>query len=330
MHPLAWILVAIVALILAAIVIESLTERRERRAYPPPGTLVDVGGHRLHLLDTGVGQPGPTVLLEAGMVSFSSNWAWVQPELAKVVRVVACDRAGLGWSDPGPKPRDAGHSATELHTALERAGITGPYVLAGHSYGGLTVRAFAALYPAEVVGMVLVDGSHPDQWVRFGISSKVLGFGNTVSSALARLGLFRVLDKEYKLLAEGLPARAYAELMAFGRTPRALSTAGAAALAWDARTRPMVNAAPGLGDRPLVILSVTEQPRMGDKLTAMQAELPALSTQSRHITIEGAYHEGLLARPEHARIVTESILDVVQAVRSGEPLAPSPRESTAP
>jgi len=171
--------------------------------------------------------------------------------------------------------------------------------------------------------MVLVDGSHPDQWVRFGISSKVPGYGNKAGSIVARLGLYRVVDKEYKLLAEGLPPRAYAELMAFCRVPRALSTAGDAALAWDARTRPMVNAAPGLGDLPLVVLSVTEQPRMGDKLTAMQAELPALSTQSRHVTVEGAYHEGLVSRPDHARIVTESILDVVRAVRSGERLGPS-------
>jgi hypothetical protein len=100
-----------------------------------------------------------------------------------------------------------------------------------------------------------------------------------------------------------------------------LATVGSAALAWDRRTRPLVNDAPGLGDRPLVVISVTEQPRMGDKLTELQAELPALSTQSRHITVKGAYHEGLLSQPDHARIVTAAILDVVEAVRSDERLA---------
>jgi pimeloyl-ACP methyl ester carboxylesterase len=319
---LAWILVVILGLAAVAFAYEALTERKERQRFPPPGRLVDVGGYRLHLVVTGDEQPGPTVIVDGGMVSFSSNWAWVQPELAKVVRVVAYDRAGLGWSDPGPRPRDAGQSAKELHIALEHLGITGPYVLAGHSYGGLAARAFAAVYPQDVAGVVLVDGSHPDQWVRFGVSSKVLGYGNKVSSVLARFGLFRVFDKEYKLLADGLPSRAYAELMAFGRTPRALSTAGDAALAWDDRTRPLVNNAAGLGDLPLIVLSVTEQPRMGDKLTAMQAELPGLSSQSRHITVEGAYHEGLLAQPDSARVVTDSILRVVEAVRSGRPLAP--------
>jgi pimeloyl-ACP methyl ester carboxylesterase len=320
MHPAVWILAAILVLLVAAYVIEAVSERGERRRFPPPGRLVDVGGYRLHLLVTGEDRPGPTVILDAGMISFSSNWAWVQPELAKVARVVALDRAGLGWSDPGPDPRDAGQSAKELQTALERLGIGGPYVLAGHSYGGLTVRAFAARSPDDVAGMVLVDASHPDQWVRFGVSSKLVGYGNKVSSVLARFGLFRVFDKEYRLLADGLPPRAHAELMAFAPTPRALATVGSAALAWDRRTRPLVNDAPGLGDRPLIVISVTEQPRMGPKLTELQAELPSLSTQSRHITVEGAYHEGLLSQPDHAKIVTASIVDVVEAVRSGRPL----------
>jgi pimeloyl-ACP methyl ester carboxylesterase len=322
MNPQASLALLILGLAAVALAYEALTERKERQRLPPPGLLVDVGGYRLHLVVTGDEQPGPTVIVDGGMVSFSSNWAWVQPELAKVVRVIVYDRAGLGWSELGPKPRDAGQSARELHTALEHMGITGPYVLAGHSYGGLAARAFAAVYPQDVAGMVLVDGSHPDQWVRFGVSSKVLGYGNKVSSVAARFGLFRIFDKEYKLLADGLPPRAFAELMAFGRTPRALSTAGDAALAWDDRTRPLVNNAAGLGDLPLIVLSVTEQPRMGDKLTAMQAELPGLSSQSRHITVEGAYHEGLLAQRDSARVVTESILRIVEAVRSGRPLAP--------
>jgi pimeloyl-ACP methyl ester carboxylesterase len=304
------------------LVIESLTERRERHRFAPPGRFVDVDGLRLHLVVMGEGHPGPTVILDAGMISFSSNWAWVQPELARHVPVVAYDRAGLGWSDPGRTPRDAGQNARELHGALRTAGIVGPFVLAGHSYGGLTVRAFAALYPDDVAGIVLVDGSHPDQWARFGVSSRIPALGNKVSSVLARFGLFRLFDKEYRLLADGLPSQARAELMAFTRTPRALATVGDTLEAWDPRTRPLVNAAEGLGDRPLVVLSVTEQPRLGEKLTAMQEELPALSTQSLHVVVDGAYHEGLLAQRDHARVVTERILQVVTAVRTGGSLVP--------
>jgi pimeloyl-ACP methyl ester carboxylesterase len=104
---------------------------------------------------------------EAGIGSFSSNWAWVQTELAASTRVVAYDRAGLGWSDPAPAPQDAQESARDLHLALQKAGIPGPYVVAGHSYGGLVARAFAGLYPQEVAGMVMVDASHPDQWTTY-------------------------------------------------------------------------------------------------------------------------------------------------------------------
>jgi pimeloyl-ACP methyl ester carboxylesterase len=222
----------------------------------------------------------------------------------------------------GSRPHDAGENATQLAAALDGLGVAGPFVLAGHSYGGLTLRAFAGRHRDEVVGMVLADASHPDQWQRFGFSSTVLGWGSRVGSVLARFGVFRVLDKEYRLLATGLPARAYAELMAFCRTPRALSASGRAAMAWDAVTRPLVNSQGDLDDLPLIVLSVTDQPRKGEELTELQAELATLSTSVRHRTVQGAYHEGLLAHPDHARIVSESILEVLEAARTGTGLAP--------
>jgi pimeloyl-ACP methyl ester carboxylesterase len=313
------ILIIVIGSAAAGFVNQSITARRDKHRFPPPGQLVDIGGWRLHLNIMGEDKDSLTVILEAGMVSFSSNWAWVQPEVAKVARVVAVDRAGLGWSDPGPKPRDAGQSARELHMALEKLGIHGPYVLAGHSYGGLAVRAFTALYRNEVAGMVLVDGSHPDQWVRMGVSSKVVGTSNHVSGLLARFGLFRIFKSEYRLLANGLPPRQHDELMALASTPGALSSAGDSLLAWDSISRPLVNDTGSLGDLPLIVLSVTDQPRMGAKLTELQAELPSLSSNSEHITVQGAYHEGLVAQEKHARVVTDAILRVVEAVRKGTP-----------
>jgi len=91
------------------------------------------------------------------------GWFLVQPEVAKTTRVCSYDRAGQGWSDPGPEPRDGEHIAQDLHALLQNASIPGPYVLAGHSYGGLFVRAYAAYYPGEVVGLVLLDSAQPDQ-----------------------------------------------------------------------------------------------------------------------------------------------------------------------
>ena len=312
--------ILLIALVLG-FVLQTVAAQRDRPRFPPPGRLVDIGGRRLHLNIMGEGMDGPTVILEAGMVSFSSNWAWVQPEVAKVARVVAVDRAGLGWSDPGPKPRDAGQSARELHTALEKLGFSGPYVLAGHSYGGLAIRAFAVLYPDEVAGMVLVDGSHPDQWIRMGVPSRMIGISNKVSALLARFGAGRVFKGEYKLLANGLPHPQYEELLALASAPRALSSAGDSLVVWDSVSRPLVNDAGTLSELPLIVLSVTEQPRMGAKLTELQAELPQLSMDSQHITVQGAYHEGLIAQEKYACVVTAAILRVVDAARTGEPVA---------
>ncbi len=144
------------------VVYQVLGTRRDARVYPPPGRLVDLGSHRLHLLELGRGSP--TILLEAGLMSTVLSWTDLQRCLAGSFRVVSYDRAGLGWSDLGPMPRTADRIVDELHTLLERAGIPPPYVLVGHSFGGLTMPLFAARFPDEVAGMVLVDPVAPAEW----------------------------------------------------------------------------------------------------------------------------------------------------------------------
>jgi pimeloyl-ACP methyl ester carboxylesterase len=206
--------------------------RQDEQRYPPPGILVDVGGHRLHLDIRGDG-PGPTVVLEAGMGSFSPNWYWVQTELAPEMRVVAYDRSGLGWSERGTSPRDAETLATELHTALLAAGVAGPYVLAGHSFGGLPVRAFAQLYPGETAGLVLVDASNPDQWVRWPVrnADRMIVTSQRVTAVLARVGLLRVVDLS-RAVSAGLPDRAAAELRARSALPGTSAVEAEQMAAW--------------------------------------------------------------------------------------------------
>lgn len=133
---------------------------------PPPGLLVDIGGQRFHLNCTGHGSP--TVLLENGLGDFSLIWSLVQPEVGAFARVCSYDRGGYAWSDPGARPRTFAQLALELHTALARAGVGGPYILVGQSYGGLVVRGFYRAYPSEVRGMLLVDAVHEDQRVVYG------------------------------------------------------------------------------------------------------------------------------------------------------------------
>ncbi|HXW63294.1 MAG TPA: alpha/beta hydrolase [Candidatus Acidoferrales bacterium] len=150
------------AAVLAGVGYQLLGVRRDRKRFPPPGKFVAIGNRRLHVRDMGKGSP--TVLLESGLMSTVLTWQGIQPELAKSTRVVSYDRAGLGWSDPGPEPRNASRIVDELHSLLTDAQIAPPYVVVGHSYGGLTMSLFAARYPGEVCGVVLVDPVAPAEW----------------------------------------------------------------------------------------------------------------------------------------------------------------------
>jgi pimeloyl-ACP methyl ester carboxylesterase len=152
-----------------------MTLRAQRAAAPsatpaPPGKLVDVGGWNLHLNCTGMPQTGvPTVVFESGAGGTSFDWYFVQSEVANFTRACSYDRAGTAWSDVGPHPRTVHQMAFELHTLLANAGVSGPYVIVGHSFGGIIVRTFQAQYPQDVAGMVLVDVSSDDtRLVHFG------------------------------------------------------------------------------------------------------------------------------------------------------------------
>jgi len=138
---------------------------------PAPGVLVDIGGHKLHLRCVGPAGAGPTVILEAGGGGFSRDWSLVQDLLSSRVRTCAYDRAGLGWSEPGPAPRTMRQEVFELHALLEAAKVAGPFVLVGQSIGGLLVRLYTEQYGGDVVGVVLVDPTHESDMlgsVRYG------------------------------------------------------------------------------------------------------------------------------------------------------------------
>src|SRR5690348_14311024 len=122
---------------------------------PPSGRVIDVGGHRLHLYCSGHGTP--TVVIETGLGDIGSDWTLVQQRVGASTRICTYDRAGYGWSDPGPMPRTFDQLNLELRDVLTRAGERGPFVLVGHSFGGGVVRQFAYTYPHDVAGLVFVD-----------------------------------------------------------------------------------------------------------------------------------------------------------------------------
>src|SRR4030095_7349391 len=156
---------------------------------------VDVGGHRLHLYCTGSGSP--TVVLEPGGGAASSDFAWIAPAVARDTRVCVYDRAGRGWSDATDGPQGGAHIAADLHTLLERAQVPGPYVLAGHSFGGLYVQSFAAQFPDQVAGMVLLDSTAPKPGSAPPTSTdsyNAIGRIAALSAASAHLGAGRLLN----------------------------------------------------------------------------------------------------------------------------------------
>jgi pimeloyl-ACP methyl ester carboxylesterase len=296
----------------AAAVQQALTVR-DRGRYPAPGVLVHVDGRQMHLQVRGAHTGGPTVVLEAGMGSFSPNWYWVQQELAPTVRSVAYDRAGLGWSRRSRRPRDAQTIAVELRDALREADIEPPYVLAGHSFGGLPVRAFADLYPELTAGLVLVDASHPDQWVRWPMrhAAKILEVSQWVFGGLGWFGLLRALNLTRRIGA-GLPARQAAELRAGAAMPGYAVTEARQTRLWSV-SRDQLNAASPLGDLPVAVLAVSEQPVGGELLTALQHELAELTENASFQIVQGASHESVISNREYAQVVATAIRGVVQA-----------------
>ncbi len=198
----------------------ALASASVRQQYPAPGELIDVGGHRLHLLCMGEGSP--TVVMEAGLSGWSADWSLVQPEVAKATRACAYDRAGYGWSEPGPGPRDSRQVATELHTLLAEAGVEGELILAGHSLGGVFVQYYAKTYPEQVRGVVLIDSVHPEQSARMSPEMRDQYEGGLkrltwLSRMLGPTGLLRLAGQPVSQVTGKLPeeARAAARTVGF-------------------------------------------------------------------------------------------------------------------
>jgi len=317
------LLTLIVALAALGASYQALATATDKRTYPPPGQLVDVGGYRLHLYCTGANLNGrPTVILEQSAGGFALNWLLVQPQVAKLTRVCAYDRAGLGWSEPGTQPRNGQAIARELHTLLHRAGIGGPYVLAGHSYGGLFVRAYAVQYPDEVAGLVLLDAAHPDEWTRTPQAQATYQQDSqsyVIARHAARLGVLRLVTIPFTTPPAALSAQQQAEYRALTSTTHYWDSVAAESRAIG-ETMALVRDA-GLGDLPLMVVSAGNSLSNLDGHWAMyQRELAALSTNSVHTVVEGADHASLWADPNYAVASSAATVQVVEAARTGKPL----------
>jgi pimeloyl-ACP methyl ester carboxylesterase len=279
------------------------------------GQLVDVGPYRLHLECTGSG--GPTVILEPGAGGSAATMGLIAPAVAGETRVCVYDRAGRGWSDPAASPPDGAQVATDLHTLLARAHVPGPYVLAGHSFGGLYVKAYAARYPDEVAGLVLVDSTaastHPASAAKEG-SYNVVQHLSSLGATTSWLGAARLLA-----------ATSYSELPPMYRDDyrgtAATGTEMAGVLAEylvAGRSAAAAGTLRSLGAKPLVVLTASQGNRRG--WMESQNHMAELSANSVHRVESGATHSAFVDDPAHAAAVTRAIHEVVVSLRTGGPL----------
>jgi pimeloyl-ACP methyl ester carboxylesterase len=315
----AGLLILIVVLITVTYAAGAFAKRQIARQNLPPGQWTDIDYYSMHIYCTGKGSP--TVILEAGLNDFYVTWAKVQPEIAKHTRVCSYDRAGLGWSQASPDPRTTEVMVEELHTLLRNTGIEGPYILVGHSFGGIVVRSFARQYPAEVAGMVLVDSAHEQQISRLsflqGTADKVVAQFRALSF-LSSSGLMAIFPGM-------IPNRAFPE-GAYRQYQAVLATTGYFTGA-IAETSAFYSAAPqsapaSLEDLPLVVLhhgipdsttdSSMQQVRFEQEWTLMQDELASMSTNSKQIIAERSGHYIQFDQPE---LVIDSILELIRTAR---------------
>jgi pimeloyl-ACP methyl ester carboxylesterase len=242
-----WLLAVIVcagliAVICGALLYQRQGSRADRLNYPAPGRLVDVGGRQMHLIDSGAGSP--VVVLESGIAASCLNWTNIHAQVARFTRVCSYDRASLGWSDTACTARVTSNLIDELHGLLKAANISGPYVLVGHSYGGMLVRAYAATYPDTVAGLVLVDPLPPNEWLNPSAEqTKILRWGTRLSrrgAFLARLGIVRL--SLTALAAGGRAVPKFVARLSSGRAESTLSRLVGEVQKMPAETWPMIRA----------------------------------------------------------------------------------------
>ena len=303
-------LALLLSLMLVGYIYEPMAEASDAKAYPPPGQLVDVGGYRLHINCMGNGSP--TVVIDAGLGDWSTSWAgYVQPEVAKTTRICTYDRAGMGWSEAGPLPRDAVQFAKELHTLLQNANIPGPYVMVGHSLGGLPVRVFVHDYASEISGVVLIESMNPKQFtqsqtvVQSQAESRSQPF--SLLAALARFGVVRVLVK-LPGIAPSVPANEEAYYPLYIR-PQSLQATTNESQGMPA-SGAQASAVQSFGDLPLIVL--TARRNSNSDWLERQTELLQLSSNSQLLFAEKSGHNIQVEQPDAA---IAAILQMVQQVR---------------
>lgn len=316
--------------VISGAIFEQIGERRDRQRLPQTGRSIDIGGRTLNVFCSGEGSPA--VIFDSGNNDPGYVWSHIQPQIAKLTRACWFDRAGYGWSDPGPFPQTSAAMSADLHALLQRAGIPTPFIFVGHSLGGLNARVYNGLYPTDVAGVVLVDAAHEDEPRR---APKVVlarfapprGMWHPIwiAGQGARLvGLIRILSPRVSLPADSAHRTREMVVRALRLQPKMAATQFDASLP---ESYAEAERAGGFGDRPLIVLTrgkveQTANPSEEDRqFTAyeqvwqreIQPKLARLSTRGRQVVVEQSGHRIHEQAPE---VVVAAVREVLADVRN--------------
>jgi pimeloyl-ACP methyl ester carboxylesterase len=295
------------------VAVHAILTRREKKLLKPPGRMIEVHGHMMHVLATGAGSP--TVVLETGAAGYFGIWEWVQHKVGKHTRVVSYDRAGLGFSEKAGGRRDAVSIARELDELLSRAGENPPYILVGHSFGGLLVMEYAHLYPEKTAGLVLADPHHPDQMKRsYELRKSIENFRRFFHTAAAasHFGVMRVADL-LSSMTEGLSQNERNRARMFFVSNHHLKTSARELDALN-ETTAAVRSIKGFGAIPLLVLSAgAPQDSWVTEFQNLHVEMAHLSTRGSHRIVPEAEHLNIITRRESAEHLSRAILELVRA-----------------
>jgi pimeloyl-ACP methyl ester carboxylesterase len=312
--------------------------------HPPPGELVDIGSHRLHIRCAGQGLPA--VIFDAALGGSSLSWSLVQPAIARITRACSYDRAGFGWSDAGPLPRTAGRIADELHELLRVDAVPPPYILVGHSFGGLVMRLFTSRHPNEVAGLVLIEPAIPEQWVdpteeqraliargvrlcRYGAAAARRGFAQLVS-VLVRAGALGLARFVVSMVSHGglrredegilapvwkLPPESRSVLREMWTRPQFFDALRSQIETICESAAEVMRSAPGdYDDVPLVVISAA---RSDERRLHADSALARQSTRGRHLLVTESGHWIPLDAPQAVIDVVITMVSEIRHAREG-------------
>lgn len=301
---------------------------------------MSIGTHRLHIRCDGDG--APTVIFDAALGGSSLSWSLVHPAVAHLTRACTYDRAGFGWSDAGPLPRTASRIADELRDLLRVTGVPPPYVLVGHSYGGLVMRLYASRHPNDVAGLVLIEPAIPEEWTdptdaqraliargvrlcRYGATAARRGLAQLVA-VLVRFGALRAARLLVGLVSRGglrredegilapiwkLPPEVRGVLREMWTQPKFFEALGSQIETICESARAVMSAGPpDYDDLPLMVISSA---RSTERRLQADSALARCSTRGRHILAAESGHWVPLDAPQ---VVVEAITAMVGEIRA--------------